>query len=122
MEEYLAILKESNSSLAIRPHPFLSNNVLFEFGEAILQPRYKSQWTQTIKYITEELGNGYKLECQLYWTSAILRNMKHPDIEILNNTWYEHILRCGIECQVSFDFVAQKFQSITLLPLDISRG
>jgi hypothetical protein len=120
MEEYLTILKESNASLAIRPHPFLSNNVLFEFGEAMLQPRYKSQWTQTIKYITEELENGYKLECQMYATGVILRNMKHPDIEILNTTWYEHIVRCGIECQVSFDFVAQKFQSIALLPSDIS--
>lgn len=117
---YIDALNDSNSCVAIRPHPFLSNNVLFEFGQAMLQSRYKSQWSQAIKYIEEELENGYQLECQMYWTSAILRNMRHPDIQSLNNTWYKHIQRCGIECQISFNFIAQKFQSITLLPLDIS--
>lgn len=121
MGEFVSILQASDSPLAIRRHPFLPPNVLHEFGEAMLQPRYKDEWTQTVKYITEELENGFKLECDnLFWTSAILRNMKHPAIQELNNTWCEHIYRCGIECQISFHFIAQRFSSITLLPLDLT--
>ena len=70
--------------------------------------------------ISEEATKGCKLFCQLYWTSAILRNMKHPDIESLNNIWYQSILRCGTNCQISFDIVSQQFQSVTLLPLNIT--
>ncbi len=120
MGEFVSILENSGSALALRQHPFLPPNVLHEFGQAMLQPRYKAQWIQTVKYITEELGNGYKLERDnLYATGAILRNMKHPDIQKLNDTWYEHISRCGIECQISFHFIAQRFPSVTLLPSDI---
>ncbi len=116
---HIPILQENNSPLAIRPHLFLAGNNLFEFGEAMLQARYKAQWAQTVRYITEQIANGYNLECQMYWTSAILRNMRHPDIQLFNETWFENIQRCGIECQISFNFVAQKFPSISLLPLDI---
>jgi hypothetical protein len=120
MAEFIAILERTNSALALRPHPFLPPNVLFEFGEAMLQPRYKAQWAQTVKYITDELASGYKLECaNLYATGVILRNMKHPAMQALNNTWYEHIVRCGIECQVSFHFIAQRFPSVALLPWNI---
>jgi hypothetical protein len=120
MGEFVALMDKANAPLALRAHPFLPPNVLFEFGEAMLQPRYKTQWTQTVQYITEELRNGYKLECEtLYATGAILRNMKHPSTQALNEAWYEHIVRCGIECQISFHFIAQRFSPIAILPWNI---
>jgi hypothetical protein len=109
-------LVESESSISIRSHPFLSGNILYEFGEAMLQPRYKSQWKMTVEYITEEIKNGIDLNCQMYATGAILRNMRHFDAIKINEMWWEHINRCGIECQISFDIIAQKFNSIVLLP------
>ncbi len=110
-------MKEKNASLAIPKHAFLENNNLFEFGEAMRQPRYKMRWEQAVNYITEQISAGYKLECQMYWTAAIIRNMRHPDIVTLNETWYSDVQRCGIECQISFNFVAQRFPSIILLSL-----
>lgn len=119
IDNWVKKLTDSGSSTSIRPHPFLTGNILYEFGEAMLQPRYKSQWQQTVTYITEELNNGAQLECQMYWTSAILRNMRHLDTIRVNELWWEHINRCGIECQISFNIIAQKFNSITLLPLSL---
>jgi hypothetical protein len=119
IEESVIRLIDSDSSISIRPHPFLSGNILYEFGEAMLQPRYKSQWEQTVTYITEESKNGTQLECQMYWTSAILRNMRHLDTIKISELWWEHINRCGIECQISFNVIAQKFNSITLLPVSL---
>lgn len=117
MIEFVSIQRKTDSPVAVRKHPFLPQNVLHEFGEAMRQPRYKAQWVQSAKYITDEVKEGYKLECaNLYATGAILRNMKHPDIQKLNEAWYEHILRCGIECQISFHFIAQRFSNIAILP------
>ncbi len=36
--------------------------------------------------------------------------MKHEIINELNNTWYKHILECGIQDQISFFFVKQLFE------------
>lgn len=119
IDEFIKILQATESAIALRPHPFLSGNVLYEFGEAMHQARYKRQWDKTVSYITEELNNGAKLECQMYWCSAILRNMQHPDTIRINELWWQHINRCGIEDQVSFDIIAQKFDSIEKIPLNL---
>ena len=119
LEACVAKMCAQNACLAIRPHPFLSGNTLFEFGEAMMQPRYKAQWDKSVAYITQEIKDGYSLESTMYWTSAILRNMRHRDTRPLCETWYEHIDRCGIECQISFNFVAQRFSTISLLPMDM---
>jgi hypothetical protein len=119
IENSVRMLMDSDSSTSIRPHPFLSGNILYEFGESMLQTRYKSQWHKTVTYITEELKNGAQLNCQMYATGVILRNMRHPDTAKINNLWWEHINRCGIECQISFDIIAQQFNSIILLPLQL---
>jgi len=117
MKEFVFSLDEKKSPLSLRKHPFLDSNVLHEFGEAMLQPRYKAQWVDTVKYITKQVSYGYKLESDtLYATGALLRNMRHADIQKLNENWYSHIEQCGIECQISFHFIAQIFPGITLLP------
>lgn len=114
-----SLLKEAEAAIGIRPHPFLDDNILFEFGESMKQPRYKSQWEMMVRYITEETEKGYKLQSQLYATGVILRNMRHEDTEVIDRTWFDHIERCGIECQISFDFVAQRFSSILPLPINL---
>lgn len=119
IKDLIEILKKENFSLMLRPHDFLFENILYEFGEAMLQPRYKILWNKTVNYMQEELNKGASFECQLYWTSAILRNMKHADTEKINNKWMKHVNRCGIECQISFDIIAQSFNSIGLMPLKI---
>ena len=116
IEESVETLIQNKASMAIRPHPFLNGNLLYEFGEAMLQPRYKSQMKNIVTYITEELKNGLNFECQMYATGTILRNMQHSETVKINNIWWEHINRCGIECQISFNVIAQKFNSIILLP------
>ena len=45
--------------------------------------------------------------------------MKHKDINLINEKWYNHIKRCGIQCQISFNFISQKFDTIRTLPDDL---
>jgi hypothetical protein len=108
-------------SFLIREHPSLRGNVLNEFAASMIQPRYQAQRDQTVEYIDRQLKSGLQLKVdKLYWTSALLRDMHHPDTVKINEAWYEDILDCGIECQISFDFIAQRFFSIGLMPQEIS--
>lgn len=120
--QFLPQLIQKKASLAIRPHRFLKNNLLFEFGEAMLQERYKSEWEKSVSYITNQINNGAKLDCKNYETGVLLRDMGHPDTLRLNEMWYDHISQCGIECQISFDIVAQNFTSIIPLPTNMGTG
>tara|TARA_R110000822_G_scaffold8704_16_gene34258 strand:+ start:5816 stop:6736 length:921 start_codon:yes stop_codon:yes gene_type:complete len=116
----ISVLESSGAPLALKRHPSLDSNILEEFGEAMLQVRYRAQSKQIITYVTEELGSGYRLDSgRLFVTGIILRDMTHPEVNNINELWYSHILRCGIECQIAFDFVAQRYPNIAELPSDI---
>jgi hypothetical protein len=118
---FVSSLTVNNNSLIIRNHPSKANNILNEFAEAMIQPRYQAQRDQTISYITNKLKSGYSLRTEdLYWTSAILRNMTHPDTRKINEDWYSNILECGIECQISFNFIAQDYKTIGIMPFEIN--
>ena len=117
------MMRKDNSSLMVRAHPSLQGNILNEFAAAMIQPWYQAQRDQTVEYIDNKLHEGLNLKVDhLYWTSAILRNMAHPDTVKINEDWYSNILECGIECQISFDFIAQKYTSISVMPDIISRA
>jgi hypothetical protein len=104
-------------ALMIREHPSITKNILNEFAAAMIQPRYQSQRDQVVDYIDKQIKSGLELRVdRLFWTSAILRNMGHVETALINEDWYAAILECGIECQVSFDFIAQKYTSIASLP------
>ena len=103
--------------MMMRLHPDLKSNVLMEFDTSMHQKRYEAQRSQMIEYISEQIDRGYSLRVEkMFWTSAILRDVKHPMTTRINEDWYEQILSCGIECQLSFDFVSQKYECIAEMP------
>jgi hypothetical protein len=114
-------LVQNNQSVMLREHPSLTGNVLNELAVAMIQPRYQAQRDQIVAYIDDQIQTGSKLRVDhLFWTSAIIRNTKHAETNLINEDWYAAILDCGIECQIAFDFIAQKYKSIALMPQDIS--
>jgi hypothetical protein len=114
-------LVENNQSVMIREHPSLTRNVLNELAVAMIQPRYQAQRDQIVAYIDDQIQTGLKLRVDhLFWTSAIIRNTKHVETNLINEDWYSAILDCGIECQIAFDFIAQRYKRIALMPQDIT--
>lgn len=104
---------KTNYSFVVSYHRFLAKNILFELAEAMGQPRYFSQRERSVTFITRRLEEGLQLNVEhLYETGLILRNLRHPEVNTINEDWYQSILECGIECQLSFDFIAQKYSSI----------
>lgn len=117
MHQLSQTLIQQNQALMIREHPSLTHNILNELAVAMIQPRYQAQRDQMVAYIDAQIKNGLQLRVEhLFWTSAILRNMRHSETYLINEDWYNAILDCGIECQITFDFVAQKYNSISLMP------
>jgi hypothetical protein len=102
---------EKNYALILRKHSALSNNVWSEYNEAMKHERYKIHSDNYERYIHDQIKNGLSEtttqdHCM---TGLLIRNMKHSHIQDINNTWYQHIQDCGIECQIAFFFVKQLF-------------
>jgi hypothetical protein len=117
LTSYETLLNNANAAIGLREHDFLNSNVLAEFAESMLQKRYYVLKDRTIRYIDEQLSKGQSLKSdKLYWTSAIFRNMKHPKIREINEVWFQNIIDCGINCQISFDILAHSYKDIVSLP------
>lgn len=116
IDTYTDIISTKKYSMGLNKHPWLSENILLEFLESQGQERYAKQKYQIIDYIDEQVRSGLRLKSQMFQTGIIYRDMEHPDTIKIGTEWLNHIKKCGIECQISFDFVAQKYTSIGLLP------
>ena len=98
-------------ALLLREHWFIKNNVWNEFHESMNQKRYNIEKQKYIDYIENQIKQGLQESTETHCACGFLiRNMKHPKIVELNNTWYDHIQKCGIQDQISFFFVKQLFQ------------
>jgi len=104
-------LIEQDHAMLIREHWFIHENVWDEYNASMHQERYKLQSEQYKAYIQKQIDNGLSEKTKHHAaTGFIVRNMRHPRINDLNETWYTHILECGIQCQISFFFVKQLFE------------
>lgn len=82
------------------------------------QARYNKQQKSYKKYIAKERKHfPHTSHNRLFATGQLLYNMKHPCTLQLQSTWFSHIQRCGIECQISFFFIAKMFEKdIAFIP------
>jgi SAM-dependent methyltransferase len=101
-----------NYALILREHPWVGGNVRWEYYEAMTQHRYRLQKERYLEYIDKQLKKGFKETTNIHCANGLLlRNMKHPKINEINEAWYDNIVECGIEDQISFFFVRQMFES-----------
>jgi hypothetical protein len=76
------------------------------------QERYQLQRDKMVVYMGEEVAKGYPVHGERHFqTGFIIYNLNHPATTRVQQMWFEHINRCGILCQISFYFVAQRFPS-----------
>ena len=102
---------KNNFAIALRKHPWRGDGgVWAEFEESMMQERYARQRDCYVNYIHKQLASGLKHTGPMFAGGWVIRNMKHPKTEEINNTWYNHIIECGIQDQISLFFVNQLFQ------------
>jgi len=101
---------QENFALVLRKHWFINDNVWNEFNESMNHCRYRKEDEKYINYIVGQVRAGLSEKSDEHcMTGYLLRNMKHPKIMQINETWFNHIQDCGIECQISFFFIKQMF-------------
>jgi hypothetical protein len=101
---------DDNYALLLRQHSEIGESVWNEYNFSMIQWRYYIQRERYYNYIMKQLKNGLYVNTLYHCiTGLLIRNMKHKKIIELNQTWYNHILECGIQCQISFFFVKQLF-------------
>lgn len=98
-------------ALLLRTHWFLNTNIWNDFILSVERfERYRLQEDQMKQYIASQVSQGLTvMNDELFATGFLIRNMKHEKIHEINETWYQHIQQCGIQCQISFFFVRQLF-------------
>jgi hypothetical protein len=103
---------KQNYALLLRQHWFIKNNIWDEYNESMKQYRYTLESEKYLNYINKQIKNGLKYITKNHCACGLLiRNMKHPKINEINETWYQHIQECGIQDQISFFFVKQYFNN-----------
>lgn len=122
MQENVDVL--GDGAYALLKHFYNPPNILHEFIESLSQPRYVEVYKQLVTFIANEVDNGLKLNSDLYATGVILRNMRHKETQNMDNYWYETTqISGGLQCQISFFFMAQKFKEfIRTLPENAFEG
>lgn len=81
--------------------------------EAVLQDRYALKKEAMQSYIEEQVSLGYVTTGEVFYqTSFIVYNVNNEETILVQNTWYNHIQQVGIQCMISFYFVAQRFPNI----------
>jgi len=110
---YKTINKPLTNAVALHKHIFIEN-ITGEFKKCIkYQERYNRQKEQYIKYINEQIKSGLSKEYKKhYQVGYVIYNMLHPKIHEIQNSWMEHIEKCGINDQISFNFIAQIYPDI----------
>ena len=97
----------NNFALAVHKHP-ICKNVKHEFKLSQRQRRYQIDLMKNLRYIKKcqkkNLVVDYKFHAQ---TGFIIYNLTNPVTFDLQNRWFNHIKRCGIECQISFNLFRQ---------------
>jgi beta-1,4-mannosyl-glycoprotein beta-1,4-N-acetylglucosaminyltransferase len=108
-----------DSAMALRRSTIVQEpDVYKELQESMKQPRYVTQAERYKKYIEDQKDNGFSTTTDDHFACGfIIRNMRHPKIKEINDTWYEHLEKCGIQDQISFFFAKQRFKEI-IKPID----
>ncbi|TPN84781.1 hypothetical protein [Aquimarina algicola] len=103
---------DSKIAMMLHRHPFV-NNINGEFKESMYQERYIIDKESYLKYIEKNVSQGLSAEHHNHFQCGyLLYNMNHPDTMQIQETWHKHIKECGINDQISFNFVAQLFSEV----------
>lgn len=94
--------------LVLSRHPGTYTSAWGEFKEAMRQPRYRIHQPRYAQYISTMLRMGFE-DLPLRHNCGFRIQKQGPLARQIGETWYAHIGLCGIEDQISWQFVVQQF-------------
>jgi len=117
LDGILSVAKELTDErpLALSLHPFRDRYITVwdEFEEAMLQYRYACQRSRYVTYMNNCLRIGFQ-NCPLRHACGFRIQKQGELARRIGESWYAHIGLCGIEDQISWQFVVQQFPGSVL--------
>jgi hypothetical protein len=105
----LILFEASKTSMMMHDLEYYKG-VWSEYKAALEQPRYLRLRSKMKAYIREEESRGFASKGVTHFqTGFIIYNMNHPNTSAIQQVWYQHVQRVGIQCQIAFYFVSQHF-------------
>lgn len=102
---------KNNKIIMVKESWFITRNIWVEVDYSRRNARYNRDIDKYNNYIHTQLETG--LTPIHFPNSAcgfMIRNMRHPKCIEFCKMWYDQILECGIQDQISFYFVQQHFE------------
>jgi len=108
-------MKTSEKSIVLSLHPEQYPTVWGEYEIAMKYEKYARQKDQAFAYIQKKLSEGYPETLPVHYCGGFhIRNMSEPKVIEFGDDWYSNITQCGIEDQISLQFVHQKYTDLIL--------
>jgi hypothetical protein len=112
LHEIVSELSNSSFVWAFTQHPSPYRDVWGEYTAAIQHEKYARQADQYKKYIENRIGEGYDLKIPQRVCCGFSIRKKCPLAKEIGDFWFSEIQECGIEDQISFQFVHQKYNDV----------
>lgn len=112
IEELMSQLSNNEDKIIVlSKHPCSNKfkSVWDEFNLAMEFDRYSLQKEQNINYIKQQIKNGFSEKINIHFCGGWSLRKKCEKLKEFGEEWYSHILECGIEDQISLQFVQQKY-------------
>jgi len=115
IEKIVEEMQGDGKSIVLSKHPYQFNDVWGEYHEAIKYPRYLIQKDQYKSYIEAKITENGTDKLNVHYCGGFsIRKLTDSNVIKFNEEWYENILKCGIEDQISLQFVHQNYTDIIL--------
>jgi hypothetical protein len=108
----------ANKSIVLSKHPFQFDTVWGEYELAIKYDKYAAQKDAYKTYIQTKLDAGYSEKLEVHYCGGFsIRDLSNPHVLRYNEEWLSNIRGCGIEDQISLQFVHPIYKEI-ILPIE----
>jgi hypothetical protein len=115
IEELLDQLDASKKTIVLSKHPYQFETVWGEYEEAMKHLRYSIQGPMYMAYIESKIAETGTDRLPVHYCGGFsIRKLQAPEVVQFNEEWYANILRCGIEDQISLQFVHQNYTASIL--------
>jgi len=111
VKEVLSILDRRPEIWAMTKHPYSDRfgSVWDEYNLAIGTDKYFLQKDRYKAYIEKQIQNGFSEKQDIQFCGGFTIKKNCAMANVMGETWLRHIQECGIEDQISFNFVRQLY-------------
>ena len=119
IQDVLATLEKGPYLMAFTKHSLSDTfkSVWDEYNLAITYERYSKQKDIYKNYIEKKLANGFSETIGIHYCTGFNIRKNCKIVKEIGEKWLEDINECGIECQISFQFINQEYGE-HILPLE----